>query len=155
MSELSTMIDDAVSRMMDTLGEAIENRMRVELMAGDHIDTGNLLNSIRHETQRDGTGVTTTIYADAESENGVQYGEFIEMGSGKYRTGGGGRATPWTYYSPTLERYVTTEGMQADPFMEPALEYVMDGPQYEQVVTDLLDEVGAVFAERIAEVYGK
>jgi len=154
LEDVTRQIDETVTRMMNQVGEAIANRMRVELMEGDHIDTGNLLNSIRHETETSEDAVTTTIYADAANEKGTQYGEFIEMGTGIYRIGGGGRTEPWTYYSPSLDRFVTTEGMEADPFMEPALAHVMDGEEYEELVTDLLDTVGAVFAERIADVYG-
>jgi HK97 gp10 family phage protein len=50
----------------------------------------------------------------------VFYSKFVEYGTGKYNPQG--RSTPWTYYSPQLKRYVTTEGMKAQPFLFPAFE---------------------------------
>lgn len=53
---------------------------------------------------------------------GVHYAIYIEFGTGIYAENGNGRTTPWTYFSTKLGRYVTTEGMRAQPFWGPAVE---------------------------------
>jgi HK97 gp10 family phage protein len=53
----------------------------------------------------------------------VFYAPYVEYGTGIYAAGDEpGRQTPWTYYSPQLKRYVTTQGMHARPFLFPAFE---------------------------------
>ena len=53
------------------------------------VDTGNLRNSITHSVD------------DAEPAayigTNVEYGVYVELGTGKYAEGGGGRPTPWVY----------------------------------------------------------
>ncbi|MGG2111916.1 HK97-gp10 family putative phage morphogenesis protein [Lysinibacillus pakistanensis] len=53
---------------------------------------------------------------------GAHYAIYVEHGTGIYAENGNGRRTPWTYFSTKLGRYVTTEGMRAQPFWGPAVE---------------------------------
>lgn len=53
---------------------------------------------------------------------GVHYAVYVEWGTGIYSVSGTGRRTPWTYFSTKLGRYVTTEGMRAQPFWGPAVD---------------------------------
>jgi len=51
----------------------------------------------------------------------LEYAIYVEYGTGIHAEGGGGRKTPWTYFS---EKYgfVTTSGMVARPYLRPALD---------------------------------
>lgn len=75
------------------------------------VDTGRLRASISPRRIPGGWEVATD----------VEYGPFVEFGTGVFATMGGGRTTPWVYFS---ERYgfVTTSGNPAQPFMRPAYE---------------------------------
>ncbi len=53
---------------------------------------------------------------------GVHYAVYVEWGTGIYSVSGTGRRTPWTYFSTKLGRYVTTDGMRAQPFWGPAVD---------------------------------
>lgn len=53
---------------------------------------------------------------------GVHYAIYVEHGTGIYAENGNGRRTPWTYFSTKLGRYVTTEGMRAQPFWGSAVD---------------------------------
>lgn len=59
---------------------------------------------------------------NAEVTVGVHYAVYVEHGTGIYAEKGGGRKTPWTYYSVKLGRYVKTDGMKAQPFWGPAVD---------------------------------
>ena len=53
------------------------------------VDTGNLRNSITHVV--DEQEPAAIIGTDSE------YGAYVELGTGIYAEGGGGRPTPWVY----------------------------------------------------------
>lgn len=76
------------------------------------VDTGNLRNSITHKVNEDGNEVQ--IGTNAE------YAQYVELGTGQYATGGGGRPTPWVYQDDkgNLHR---TNGQKAQPFIKPAV----------------------------------
>ncbi|MFJ7647715.1 HK97-gp10 family putative phage morphogenesis protein [Lysinibacillus sp. NPDC097279] len=76
-------------------------------------DDGGLKGSIKMEMLGKYNAVVTV---------GVHYAIYVEYGTGIYAENGNGRRTPWTYYSLKLGRYVTTEGMRAQPFWGPAVD---------------------------------
>ena len=53
------------------------------------VDTGNLRNSITHVVDKE----EPAVYIGTNSE----YGPYVELGTGIYAEGGGGRPTPWVY----------------------------------------------------------
>ena len=53
------------------------------------VDTGNLRNSITHEVVED----ENAVYIGTNNE----YAAYVELGTGIYAEGGGGRPTPWVY----------------------------------------------------------
>lgn len=119
---------------MQTLGDSIARDMRTNLAIAGHIDTGALYNSIRAETKDLAGKIVTYIYADAKSQNGTQYAEFIELGSGAAHGRAGGRVGSWRYKDRN-GKWHTTDGMDADPFIQPALD------------DNLVDWVGKVFTD--------
>lgn len=74
-------------------------------------DQGQLVNSIRAEKKSFG------VYSVGSN---LAYAPYPEYGTGKYAEGGGGRSTPWTYFSERFG-FVTTEGQKSQPYMRPAL----------------------------------
>lgn len=86
------------------------------------VDTGNLRNSITHTTENnDHTVVIGTA---------VKYAGYIELGTGKYAEGGGGRQTPWRYHDK--KGWHTTSGMPPRPYLRPAIEKHKD--EYKEVL---------------------
>ena len=143
-------INDLADDMQD-IGEIIAHRMKDILYEGDskpHVLTGNLLNSIRSETEVNGDHITTRVYADAVSDDGALYADFLEHGTGIYRDSGDGRQTPWKYpnpYEPFDEngnrKFITTHGQKPTHFIQRAI----DGS----------DGTGSPIGELIQEVANK
>lgn len=76
------------------------------------VDTGNLRNSITHVV--DEQEPAAIIGTDSE------YGAYVELGTGIYAEGGGGRPTPWVYQD-AKGNWHYTRGNKAHPFLKPAL----------------------------------
>lgn len=77
-------------------------------------DDGNLRQSIEVEIRDGGLTAVVTV--------GAHYAIYVEFGTGVYAVNGDGRQTPWAYYSDKLGQFVTTRGMQAQPYWFPAIE---------------------------------
>lgn len=108
--------------MQDT-GKVICDEMRQRLTSAGHVDTGALRDSIHYEAEQNANNeVTLKIYADAQNpENGAYYAEFIELGTGAAHGREGGRVGKWSY-KDRHGNWHTTDGMDADPFIEPSVE---------------------------------
>lgn len=78
------------------------------------VDDGALRDSIEMEIMSGGMKAKVTV--------GAEYAIYVEFGTGIYAAEGGGRATPWTYYSDKLGRFVTTRGQRPQPYWEPAID---------------------------------
>lgn len=78
------------------------------------VDDGSLRDSIEMDVLQGGLTAKVSV--------GVEYAIYVEFGTGIYAVEGNGRSTPWTYYSDKLGRFVTTKGMRAQPFWEPAID---------------------------------
>lgn len=89
------------------------------------VDTGNLRNSISHAVDPG----ELTAYVGSN----VEYAAYVELGTGKYAEGGGGRPTPWVYQDAKGNWY-RTEGNRAQPFIKPAVaDYA---GKYRQIIHD-------------------
>lgn len=75
------------------------------------VDTGNLRNSITHVVDEQ----EPAAIIGTESE----YGAYVELGTGIYAEGGGGRPTPWVYQD-AKGKWHMTHGQRAQPFLKPA-----------------------------------
>ena len=75
------------------------------------VDTGNLRNSITHMI--DEQGPAAIIGTNNE------YAAYVELGTGIYAEGGGGRPTPWVYQD-AKGNWHYTRGNKAQPFLKPA-----------------------------------
>lgn len=76
------------------------------------VDTGNLRNSISHRVDEEERA--------AYIGTNVEYAPYVELGTGKYAEGGGGRPTPWTYQDDNGVWHWTA-GNKAQPFLKPAV----------------------------------
>lgn len=91
------------------------------------VDTGNLRNSITHAVDPG----ELAAYVGTNSE----YGPYVELGTGKYAEGGGGRPTPWVYQD-AKGNWHRTEGNKAQPFIKPAV--AGHASKYLQIINDEL-----------------
>lgn len=105
---------------MGKVANNMANSMKQSLADNGHIDTGNLYNSIRSETEQDENTITASVIIDAVSQEGTWYAEFLEFGTGIYNENGTGRQTPWRY-KDREGNWHTTRGMEADPFIRPSV----------------------------------
>ena len=76
------------------------------------VDTGALRNSISHAVD-DGE---PAAYVGTNSE----YAPYVELGTGTYAEGGGGRPTPWVYQDVKGDWHMT-HGQRAQPYLKPAV----------------------------------
>lgn len=121
--EIRRLINQAVIRGLERCG------MECEGYAKDlcPVDTGNLRNSITHEVD------TSEPAVHIGSNN--EYSAYVELGTGIYAEGGGGRPTPWVY-KDDKGNWHHTHGQQAQPYLRPALE---DHKQtYKNIIEDAM-----------------
>lgn len=103
---------DAILRALEKCGLVAEGYAK-KLCDGFKNPTGNLRNSITHVVD-DGE---TAVYIGTYNE----YAIYVELGTGIYAEGGGGRPTPWVYQD-AHGRWHWTRGNKAQPFLKPAVE---------------------------------
>lgn len=106
--EVSAAIEAAILRGLEKCGLVAEGYAK-KLCP---VDTGNLRNSITHVVDESEPAVI--IGTDSE------YGAYVELGTGTYAEGGGGRPTPWVYQD-AKGNWHYTRGNKAQPFLKPAL----------------------------------
>ena len=74
------------------------------------VDTGNLRNSITHTVDEEEPA--------AYIGSNVEYAAYVELGTGKYVSGG--RPTPWVYQDEK-GNWHRTNGQKAQPYLKPAV----------------------------------
>lgn len=111
-------IMEALESAAHQIGAEIVRAEVAKLEADGHVETGELRDSIGYEVEVEDNHVYIKNYVGALSEEGVDYSEFIEMGSGIYRQGG--RSTPWWYRDRDGKPHMTV-GFHGDPFIQPAV----------------------------------
>lgn len=118
--------DEVLAAMRESAARALE---KCGLVAEGYakrlcpVDTGNLRNSISHKVAED----EPAAYIGTNSE----YGPYVELGTGKYVSGG--RPTPWVYQD-AKGNWHRTHGQKAQPYLKPA---VADHAQtYRNIIED-------------------
>ncbi len=74
------------------------------------VDTSTLKQSITHKEDDDSTYIGTNN----------EYAIYVELGTGKYAEGGGGRPDPWVYQDDN-GNWHHTHGQRAQPYLKPAV----------------------------------
>lgn len=103
-------IKAALLRGLEKIGLVAEGYAK-KLCDGFKNPTGTLRNSITHEVD-DGE---PAVYIGTNNE----YAIYVELGTGIYAEGGGGRPTPWVYQD-AKGNWHYTRGNKAQPFLKPA-----------------------------------
>lgn len=121
--EVSAAIKEALLRGLEKCGLAGEGYAK-RLCP---VDTGNLRNSITHAVDED----EPAAYIGTNSE----YAPYVELGTGKYAEGGGGRPTPLVYQDDKGNWHYT-HGNKPQPFLKPAA--ADHASQYRKILEDEL-----------------
>ena len=108
-----------VQDQLQTIAAEVVDDMQMNLERKPNIETGDLYNSCSYKMETEGNVISAYIFADAKSESGDLYAEFIEFGTGIYNQKGDGRKTPWRY-KDREGNWHTTQGGRPYPFIRPA-----------------------------------
>lgn len=114
---------EALMRAAEIIGGMAESNAKQALTDQKAVDTGNLRNSVTHKTESAGKVVSVVVGTN------VHYGPYIELGTGKYASGG--RTTPWSYKDEN-GHWHRTSGQPARPYLRPSIEGHND--EYKAVV---------------------
>lgn len=109
--EVLAAMQKAAVRALEKCGLTGEGYAKKNLTKNKSVDTGNLRNSITHVV--DEQEPAAIIGTDSE------YSAYVELGTGIYSEGGGGRPTPWVYQD-AKGNWHYTRGNKAKPFLKPA-----------------------------------
>jgi HK97 gp10 family phage protein len=121
--EVLAALREAATRALEKCGIAAEGFAKKAVP----VDTGNLRNSISNKVDEK----EKVVYIGTNSE----YGAYVELGTGKYKEGGGGRPDPWVYQDDS-GNWHHTHGQKAQPYLKPA---VADHKQkYKNIIEDSL-----------------
>jgi HK97 gp10 family phage protein len=101
-------ITNKVKRIVAETAEMAASQMK----ALAPVDEGALKDSISVDYEKGGLRAIIKV--------GVEYGIYVEYGTGIHSSKGTGRKTPWVYYKDG--RYYYTRGMNPQPFFHPSLE---------------------------------
>lgn len=113
MQEILRTMQSQLKTALEDCGLDAENYAMDELTRSGAVDTGALRNSIKHDVDVSDANARMTVGTNME------YGIYVELGTGKYADGG--RRTPWVYYDAVRDKYFMTDGMQARPYIKPAI----------------------------------
>lgn len=105
----------AVLVALEKCGMIAEGNAKENITQNGNVDTGNLRNSITHKVDESDHSVIIGT--------NVEYGKYIELGTGKYAKGG--RRTAWIYQDAKGE-FHKTEGYSPHPFLKPAITEHLD-----------------------------
>lgn len=123
-SKVKSEFDEALLRGLEKCGlvaEGYAKKLQIQ-------DTGNLRNSITH--------VVDENEPAAYIGTNVEYAPYVELGTGIYAEGGGGRPTPWVYQD-AKGNWHYTRGNRAQPFLKPAVADHAD--KYRQIIKSELE----------------
>ena len=123
-AEVLSALESACQRALETCGLVAEGHAK-KLCP---VDTGNLHNSITHTVTNSGE---RAAYVGTDSE----YAVYVEMGTGKYVTGG--RPTPWVY-KDAKGNWHMTHGQRARPYIKPAV--ADHAQQYQKIIKSELED---------------
>lgn len=107
--------DETLKRFREAVLRGLERMgMQCEKYAGDiaPADTGALRNSITH--------IVDSAAKKVYTGTNIEYGPYVELGTGIYAEGGGGRPTPWVYQD-AKGKWHHTRGQEPQPYLRPAI----------------------------------
>lgn len=140
MAELTRRLREIKTAISDDLENAgTKGMLIIEGGAKDKVsvDTGDLRRRIITKTLE-----KTESSVKIATGTNLEYGPYLEYGTGIYAENGEGRKTPWVYkYTGTKgpEGWRFTRGMRAKPFLRPA--YDENKERVQEVVREELERV--------------
>lgn len=126
--EVLSAFDAAMARGLEKCGLVAEGYAKKLVNSPGKFGTGALRNSITHTVTNSGE---RAAYVGTDSE----YAIYVEMGTGKYVTGG--RPTPWVY-KDAKGNWHLTHGQRANPYIKPAV--ADHTPQYQKIIKSELED---------------
>lgn len=127
-----TVLKEVAHNILDQWGLLVMSYAKK--LAGRHVDTSRLINSITYVV--DDAQKTVTIGTNAQSDSGTwpngyeaqpsPYPIYVELGTGIYAENHDGRPTPWYWYDMKTKQWHFTRGMAPRPFLRPAVEEHID-----------------------------
>lgn len=109
---------------LEAIGLQGETNAKMHITAVGAVASGILRNSISHDTDDDSAYIGTD----------VEYGVYVELGTGIYASEGG-RSTPWVYKDDE-GNWHTTVGMKPRPYLAPAVQEHID--EYKELVENYM-----------------
>lgn len=115
--------NQALARACEIIGGMMETKAKMyitdEVYTNDakgwYVRTGNLRNSITHDTFEEDGAIVVAVGST------VEYAPYVELGTGVYASDGKGRKTPWRYQDKD-GNWHATRGMPPRPYLRPAVE---------------------------------
>lgn len=126
--EVLAALESACQRALETCGLVAEGYAKKLVNSPGKFGTGALRNSITHTVTNSGE---RAAYVGTDSE----YAIYVEMGTGKYVTGG--RPTPWVY-KDAKGNWHMTHGQRAQPYIKPAV--ADHAQQYQKIIKSELED---------------
>ena len=102
-------IEGGIERALERMGMQGEG-YAIDLVP---VDTSALKTSIKHKVDT----AESSVYMGSNEK----YAPDVELGTGIYAEGGGGRPTPWAYQDEKGEWH-HTRGQEPQPYLRPAIE---------------------------------
>ena len=122
---LNKWLDDLKKLPINVAIENVASKVREEARARVPVDKGDLLKSIQYRMDYGKTKAVATVFSNLE------YAIYVEFGTGpKGQENHAGisphikpvySVTGWTYYNERLQKFISTTGQPARPFLYPAL----------------------------------
>lgn len=103
-------IHKSAEAALKTMCESACENLKNNLSEAGHVRTGELYDSINYKMQANGDKITAEISMN-------EYGKFIDSGTGAAHGVENGREGYWRYKDRN-EQWHTTNGMDADPFID-------------------------------------
>lgn len=122
------LLTETVHNILDQWGMLVMSYAKK--LAGRHVDTSRLMNSITYVVNDAEKNVTIGTNAQSDSgtwPNGYEaqpspYPIYVELGTGIYAEKGDGRKEPWYWYDMKTKQWHFTRGVPPRPFLRPAVE---------------------------------
>ena len=111
--EVRRTLEAAIARALEVAGGQAESHAKRNLTAAGRVDNDRLRGSISHEVNEAEQYVVIGT--------NVEYGKYVEFGTGIHASDGSGRKTPWVYMDDE-GKFHTTRGMKPTHFLRDALQ---------------------------------
>ena len=124
-------IQKAIQDSLNEIGIKGETQAKKNITENKNIDTGRLRASITYDIDINQKKVRIGT--------NVQYGVYLEKGTGLFAEDGNGRKTPWVY-KDRKGNFYKTSGQKPSPFIEPAVNKLQS--ESSEIVAKHLKKVG-------------